>query len=121
MAEETLWFSPADVRPVSSTVTLTATAAEVDVQSSATGPNQWIAFPLALPAGAALVQMQLCYQVTDARTSIAQVRITGVREPGNVTTLAGDTNTRNSTTAVCETIDLRAAGKPVPATPALTL
>jgi hypothetical protein len=123
MSNATLWFSPADYRLASPGLSFVDTSGprtvEIAVAGSAAG--QWLVLPLTLPPGTAVAQLDLCYRVSDKRTAINQIRITGLKEPAAGVALFRDAGKHNSDVPVCETFDVRAMGKPLPGTLALTL
>jgi hypothetical protein len=111
----TIWISPTGY--VSGDNTL-----QIDY-SSVTHPNtiirctklggapKWISMGIPLSSGATITGVTICYQVSNARSSIAQVRLTEMTTPDTAIVRYDEATTLNSTAPVCHT------GKPISFSP----
>lgn len=116
MSTKTLWISPTDW--VSGDPTLRISypyAAHLATEITATAPGdlKWVFLALRLPACTEITALRVCYQVSNSRSSISQVRLTEMKTPEQALVRHDDPTHLTGVDPTCyvsEVANLRAEG-----------
>lgn len=103
---QTIWLSPTNYVTGDPSLSISypyVTHPSTVVTSAATGDLKWVFMSLDLPQGATIQQMIVCYQVSNSRSSILQVRLSQMSTPDRALVIHDDATNLQSTSPVCYT------------------
>jgi hypothetical protein len=103
-ADYTLWTSAFGfIAPAHSALSIERgfSGNTIRITSSRVGDLQWIDLPLSIPSNVSIQKVIVCYQLSNARSFISQVRLSEEREPPGAVVRHDDGTDLKSTTAVC--------------------
>jgi hypothetical protein len=73
----------------------------IRVKSKRSGDLRWILLPLPIPTDLKIKKLSVCYQLSNSRSLISQIKLTEQKEPPSTTVIHDDSTELTSTTSTC--------------------